>query len=92
MPLAACLALLAALAVLLPRWRRRARAQALGTGVAPTLSAADSARLDADLRRFDLSRPARAASAHYMCAGALTPSRSRQRAIVRSLATHRAIR
>jgi cytochrome c-type biogenesis protein CcmH len=52
-PLAACLALLAALAVLLPRWRRRARAQALSAGVAPTLSAADSERLDADLRRFD---------------------------------------
>jgi cytochrome c-type biogenesis protein CcmH len=52
-PLAACLALLAALAVLLPRWRRRARAQALSTGAAPTLSAADSERLDADLRRFD---------------------------------------
>ncbi|HEV7529232.1 MAG TPA: cytochrome c-type biogenesis protein CcmH [Solirubrobacteraceae bacterium] len=52
-PLAACLALLAALAVLLPRWRRRTRAQALSTGAAPTLSAADSERLDADLRRFD---------------------------------------
>ena len=54
-PLAACLALLAALAVLLPRWRRRARAQALaqGAGAAPSLSAADSKRLDADLERFD---------------------------------------
>jgi hypothetical protein len=47
------LALLAALAVLLPRWRRRARAQGQGTGPAPTLSAADSERLDNDLRRFD---------------------------------------
>jgi cytochrome c-type biogenesis protein CcmH len=52
-PLAAFVALLAALAVLLPRWRRRARAQALSTGAAPTLSAAESERLDADLRRFD---------------------------------------
>jgi cytochrome c-type biogenesis protein CcmH len=52
-PLAAFLALLAALAVLLPRWRRRARAQAHGTGAAPALSAADSQRLDADLERFD---------------------------------------
>jgi cytochrome c-type biogenesis protein CcmH len=52
-PLAACVALLGALAVLLPRWRRRARAQGQGTGPAPTLSAADSERLDNDLRRFD---------------------------------------
>jgi cytochrome c-type biogenesis protein CcmH len=52
-PLAACLALLAALAVLLPRWRRRARAQAHSSGAPPKLSAADSERLDADLRRFD---------------------------------------
>jgi cytochrome c-type biogenesis protein CcmH len=52
-PLAAFLALLTALAVLLPRWRRRARAQAQSTGAVPTLSAADSQRLDADLERFD---------------------------------------
>ena len=52
-PLAACLALLAALAVLLPRWRRRARAQAQSAGTAPALSVADSERLDADLERFD---------------------------------------
>jgi cytochrome c-type biogenesis protein CcmH len=52
-PLAACVALLAALVVLLPRWRRRARAQALASGPAPTLSAADAQRLDADLERFD---------------------------------------
>jgi cytochrome c-type biogenesis protein CcmH len=52
-PLAAFLALVAALAVLLPRWRRRARAQAQSTGAVPTLSAADSQRLDADLERFD---------------------------------------
>jgi cytochrome c-type biogenesis protein CcmH len=52
-PLAACLALLAAVAVLLPRWRRRAREQATAEPPAPTLSATDAARLDADLTRFD---------------------------------------
>ncbi len=52
-PLAALLALLAALAVLLPRWRRRARAQAGARTPAPALSAADAQRLDADLERFD---------------------------------------
>jgi cytochrome c-type biogenesis protein CcmH len=52
-PLAACLALLAALAVLLPRWRRRAREQASVEPTAQTLSATDAARLDADLTRFD---------------------------------------
>src|SRR5882672_11113969 len=45
-PLAACLALLAALAVLLPRWRRAARREAAVEPRAPTLSAADAARLD----------------------------------------------
>jgi cytochrome c-type biogenesis protein CcmH len=52
-PLAAFLALVAALIVLLPRWRRRARAQAAGATPAPSLSAADSQRLQADLERFD---------------------------------------
>jgi cytochrome c-type biogenesis protein CcmH len=52
-PLAAFLALLAALAVLLPRWRRHARVQAASRGPAPTLSPAESQRLDADLERFD---------------------------------------
>jgi cytochrome c-type biogenesis protein CcmH len=56
-PLGAILALLAALALLLPRWRRRARAQAAERAAAgaapPTLAAADQARLDADLARFD---------------------------------------
>ena len=55
-PLAFLLALVALVAVLLPRWRRRARAQALavavGGGAAP-LNPVDSARLDADLARFD---------------------------------------
>lgn len=50
-PLAAVLMLVATLALLLPRWRRRARAQT--APAAPDLSAADIARLDADLARFD---------------------------------------
>jgi cytochrome c-type biogenesis protein CcmH/NrfF len=52
-PLAAFLALLATLAVLLPRWRRHAREQASRTIDAPQLSSADTARLDADLAKFD---------------------------------------
>jgi cytochrome c-type biogenesis protein CcmH len=52
-PLAAFLALLATLAVLLPRWRRRARDQAAQAIDAPRLSSADTARLDADLAKFD---------------------------------------
>jgi cytochrome c-type biogenesis protein CcmH len=52
-PAAVVLALAALLALLLPNWRRRARAQATRTSEAPELSASDSARLDADLERFD---------------------------------------
>ncbi len=53
-PLAAMLALAGTLALLLPRWRRRARAQAeQGPAATPPLSAAETARLDADLARFD---------------------------------------
>lgn len=52
-PLAAVLALLALLAVLLPRWRRSARAQeALRSSLGP-LGAADAARLESDISRFD---------------------------------------
>jgi len=50
-PLAAVLALLGLFAVLLPRWRRRARARS--DPPPPTLSSTDAARLDADLARFD---------------------------------------
>ena len=50
-PLAAVLALAAMLALLLPRWRRRARAQ--NEPSVPELSPAQTARLDADLARFD---------------------------------------
>ena len=52
-PLAAVLVLLAMLAVLLPRWRRRARAQAAARAPTPALGVADARRLEADLERFD---------------------------------------
>jgi cytochrome c-type biogenesis protein CcmH len=57
-PLAAFAALLAALATLLPRWRRQARAHAIGEPTAGRssplpLDPTDAARLDADLARFD---------------------------------------
>ena len=52
-PLAAFVLALGALAVLLPRWRRRARAQARLRAPAPPLDSADARRLDADLKRFD---------------------------------------
>jgi cytochrome c-type biogenesis protein CcmH/NrfF len=57
-PIAVVLALLALLGLLLPSWRRRARAQAAGASGAPgrgahPLSESDAARLEADLERFD---------------------------------------
>jgi cytochrome c-type biogenesis protein CcmH len=52
-PLAVFLALLSTLAVLLPRWRRHARAQAGSVLEAPPLDPAAAARLDADLAQFD---------------------------------------
>jgi cytochrome c-type biogenesis protein CcmH len=52
-PAAVVLALLALLALLLPSWRRHARAQARSSPSAPELSTSDAARLDADLERFD---------------------------------------
>ena len=52
-PAAVVVALIALLVVLLPSWRRHARAQADEAVDAPQLSADDSARLDADLERFD---------------------------------------
>ena len=52
-PLAVVLALLATLALLLPRWRRRARAQSAAEAGAPSLDAEAAARLDSDLARFD---------------------------------------
>lgn len=52
-PAAVVLALVALLGVVLPSWRRHARAQAAEQADTPQLSAADAARLDADLERFD---------------------------------------
>jgi cytochrome c-type biogenesis protein CcmH/NrfF len=51
-PLAAVLGLAGTLALLLPRWRGRARRPS-DPPRAPALSAAQKARLDADLARFD---------------------------------------
>ncbi len=51
-PLAAVVALVATLALLLPRWRRRSRVRP-DSPPAPALGAAERARLDADLARFD---------------------------------------
>jgi cytochrome c-type biogenesis protein CcmH len=53
-PVAVVAALLIGLALLLPRWRRRTRAAqaARGAPVSP-LSPADTARLEADMARFD---------------------------------------
>jgi cytochrome c-type biogenesis protein CcmH len=52
-PLLAFLALVGALVVLLPKWRRHARAQVALQPAEQKLSATDAARLDADLSRFD---------------------------------------
>ncbi len=52
-PLAVVLALLATLALLLPSWRRHARAAAAREAPTATLSATDAARLESDLARFD---------------------------------------
>lgn len=52
-PLAAVIVLAGVLVLLLPRWRTRARGQAGEQPDTPTLGAADAARLDADLARFD---------------------------------------
>jgi cytochrome c-type biogenesis protein CcmH len=52
-PVAVVLALLGLLALLLPSWRRHARAQTARAAEAPPLSPGDAARLDADLERFD---------------------------------------
>lgn len=52
-PIAVVVALVALLALLLPSWRRHARARAASTPSAPELSTSDAERLDADLKRFD---------------------------------------
>jgi cytochrome c-type biogenesis protein CcmH/NrfF len=52
-PLAVVVALLAVLAVLLPRWRRSARGQEALRSAPAQLAAGDAARLESDLSRFD---------------------------------------
>lgn len=52
-PLLAVLALVGLMLVLLPRWRRRARAQQDSDAPKPELGAADAARLESDLARYD---------------------------------------
>jgi cytochrome c-type biogenesis protein CcmH len=53
-PLAVLLVLLVTVGLVLPRWRRHARAQqATQEAHAPPLTAGDAARLEADLARFD---------------------------------------
>jgi len=52
-PAAVVLALSTAVLLLLPRWRRRARAGGGPLAPAATLSPADAARLETDLARFD---------------------------------------
>ncbi len=52
-PAAVVVALLLALLLLLPRWRRQARARPAVPAQAQPLSAADAARLESDLARFD---------------------------------------
>lgn len=52
-PAAVVLGLVGLLLALLPRWRAQARRQAAAAGAAPPLSAADAARLQSDLSRFD---------------------------------------
>jgi cytochrome c-type biogenesis protein CcmH len=52
-PLAVVVALLGLLFMLLPRWRRSARAAAGQRTEATVLPASDAARLEADLARFD---------------------------------------
>jgi cytochrome c-type biogenesis protein CcmH/NrfF len=53
-PLVVVLALLAAVALLLPRWRRHARSQLSRSVDIPSLSSTDAARLEEDLARYDV--------------------------------------
>jgi cytochrome c-type biogenesis protein CcmH len=52
-PIAVVLALVALLALLLPRWRRAARAQQRTQTPPPALSSAEAERLERDMQRFD---------------------------------------
>ena len=51
-PIVAVLALIGGMALLLPRWRRRARQPTVATA-GPSVTDAELSRLDDDLRRFD---------------------------------------
>jgi len=53
-PVAVVAALVALLAALLPRWRRRTRGDEAAVPHAPEMSAADARRLDEDLARYDV--------------------------------------
>ena len=85
-PAAVVAVLLALLAALLLRWRRAGRASraATPTDRAGPLSAGDACPAGGRPRALRLSA--------YICSGALTPSRPRQRAIVMRAASERAIR
>jgi cytochrome c-type biogenesis protein CcmH len=52
-PLAVVLALVVLASLLLPRWRRQARAQAASRSPGTALGAADASRLESDLAKFD---------------------------------------
>jgi cytochrome c-type biogenesis protein CcmH len=52
-PLCVVLGLIATVLWLIPSWRRHARSRRGASASAPSLSPADSARLDSDLARFD---------------------------------------
>jgi len=52
-PLVVVLALITTVLVLLPGWRRRARARTAASTTPVTLSPTDAARLESDLARFD---------------------------------------
>jgi cytochrome c-type biogenesis protein CcmH len=52
-PAALVLALLAALALIVPRWRRRSPAGAQPAPAGPSLSAADARRLEEDIARYE---------------------------------------
>jgi cytochrome c-type biogenesis protein CcmH/NrfF len=52
-PIVVVLGLLALVLALLPGWRRRARAQNAAASSSPALNAADAAKLESDLARFD---------------------------------------
>jgi cytochrome c-type biogenesis protein CcmH/NrfF len=52
-PVFVVLGLIATVLLLIPSWRRRARAQTAATSTSAALSADDAAKLEADLARFD---------------------------------------